>query len=317
MASPTQIAIPIAVGAISVFAFRRYIAGGVCNDKVDLTGQAIIITGSSGGLGLENALMLAAMNAHIIIAARDEKKGRLVVERVKRETNNENIEFMHLDLTDLDSIRSFAQAFKAKKLKLKVLLNNAGTAPTGERTKQGFELAMGVNHLGHFLLTNLLLDDIIEAKGRVVTVSSRMAFRGNIPWDDFNYRNHSVATAYSDSKLANVMFTAELQRRLEGTGAEAFSVHPGFIMTDIFRHEGSFGQFVLSAIAFLLGKTPRQGAQTSLFACISPSINGKGGSYLADCGVASMPSAAKDVNKTKQLWDLSSELVGLDVKKSA
>jgi len=243
------------------------------------------------------------------------KKGNEAVEAVKKFSRNSKVEALKLDLSSLKSIREFAKKFEEKKLPLNILINNAGVMMIPyAKTEDGFEMQFGVNHLGHFLLTNLLLDKLKQSKGRIVNVSSEAQTMGKIPFDDLSYEKggYSKIYAYCNSKTANVLFTVELQRRLAGTGVEAFSLHPGAVATELARNLNVLIRGVFSVGMSLLGKTPVQGAQTSIYAAISPSLQGKGGAYLQDCRIKKAAPQSTDPETAKKLWEISAKLVGLN-----
>jgi len=179
----------------SYFLIRKISAGGVCRDRVDLSNKVVIITGANTGIGIETANSLASMNGHIILACRDVSRGTAAVDAVKKASGNSKVEVMKLDLNSLQSVREFAKQFQAKNLPLHILINNAGVmwVPYG-KTQDGFEMHFGVNHLGHFLLTNLLLDKLKQSRGRIVNVSSGAQSQGKIPFDDLNWEKklHTV-----------------------------------------------------------------------------------------------------------------------------
>ena len=229
----------IALGLGTVFTMRSYFGGGVCTSQARLTGKTVIITGANTGIGLETAVDLAKRGARVVLACRDVARGEAAVLEVKRQSKSEEIMFSKLDLASLRSVREFSERTLGEEPRIDILINNAGViGPSYTITEDGFELHFGVNHLGHFLLTNLLLERIKEAPaGRVVTVSSAAHRRKWISFDDLqSKRSYSKFHAYGQSKLANILFTQSLAKRLKGTNVTAYSLHPGVVLTELARH---------------------------------------------------------------------------------
>jgi len=311
------------IGAASITALvlgKSHFNGGVCKIKKDLTGKVVIITGSNTGIGKETARALAAMNATIILACRDSKRTLPVVAELKIETHNQNIEFMQLDLTDLASVRSFATNFKSKYDRLDILINNAGVmmVPTRQLTKDGFELQFGTNHVGHFLLTKLLIDVIkASAPSRIINISSMVQENGKMNWNDLMFMSgYDPMQAYFQSKLANVIFSKELQRRmdLENVDVKVVSVHPGVVRTELTRYllDQTWWKillFVLNPIIYYTTKNSKQGAQTTLYCALEEHGKLKGGEYYSDCQTKPPnPIALEDGVGTK-LWQVTESLI--------
>ena len=275
----------------------------------DLYGRTAVVTGASGGLGADTARALAGAGARVVLAVRDPEKGRAVADRIDGET-----EVRALDLGDLASVRAFAGAWSGP---LDLLVNNAGimAVPQG-RTADGFELQIGTNHLGHFALTNLLLPHI---GGRIVTVSSGLARIGSIDLADLNWehRGYRPWRAYGQSKLANLLFTLELQRRLTAAGSEvrALTAHPGVAATGLARNTGRLQSAVIGLGIRLVGqREPGYGALPTLYAATQDL---PGGSYVGPGGrSAERPreeepvEAGRDPELARRLWDLSEKLTG-------
>ena len=224
---------------ISLWMLRRYFAGGVCRSKAMLDGKTVIITGGNTGIGKETAIDLAKRNARIIVACRSQEKGKKAEVDIRRESGSNNVHFRQLDLASFESIRKFAKEVLSEESRIDILINNAGVMyrPFG-KTEDGFETQFGVNHLGHFLLTNLLLDKIKKApEGRIIVVSSMgHALTSKLDLDTINSEEHySLYDAYHKSKLANVLFTKALAKRLTGTNVTANSLHPGAVDTELSR----------------------------------------------------------------------------------
>lgn len=210
---------------------RRYL-----NDTILIDGKVVIITGGTSGLGFETARNLAGRGGRIYISSRGDEKGNQAVESIRKLTGNDNVHFIKLDLGSIRSIREFSETFHSLENRLDILINNAGTASNYERTEDGFEENIGVNHLGHFLLTHLLLDLLkASAPSRIIVVSS-MGFRiGVIRRDNLNSENFfpGILYAYCNSKLANILFTRELSKKLESFGVTVNSLDPGLAMSGI------------------------------------------------------------------------------------
>lgn len=221
-----------------LYRYRKWVGGGVCRSKAVLTGKTAIITGANTGIGLETALDLARRGARVILACRSVEKGEAAAEVVRQRTGNQKVLFVRLDLASLDSVRTAANAILQKEQKIDLLINNAGIALRAyAKTKDGFEAHLAVNHLGHFLLTNLLLPSLKAApSARVITVSSSLYKRcSSIDFyalnssDPTRYNNKMPGLAYSQSKLANVLFSRSLSKRLLGTGVCTYVLHPGLV----------------------------------------------------------------------------------------
>ena len=238
------IAVSVLGLAVGLPLFRKWMAGGVCRSKARLDGKTVIITGANTGIGLETAVDLAKRNARVILACRSVERGEKAAVEVRKRSNNDNAVFRQLDLASLESVRKFAGKILEEEPRIDILINNAGVMALPERnlTKDGFEMQFGTNHLGHFLLTNLLLDRIKEApSARIVNVSSMGHSFGHLDFDNLNSeRSYSQWVAYGTSKLANIVFTRALAKHLEGTRVTANSLHPGAIDTELGRHLTGF-----------------------------------------------------------------------------
>lgn len=309
----------------------------MCDPKLlqaDLSGKRFIVTGANSGIGWITARQLALQGADVVLACRKRANGEARLAELRAENAQVRVEVRELDLGDLASIRAFAQRFLEDHDALHGLINNAGVMNTPKgTTRDGFETQFGVNHLGHFLLTELLTDVLKKsAPARVVNVSScyhdkAMGREGVIDLDDphFEHRKYDGWRAYAQSKLANVLHARELARRLEGTGVTAVSVHPGWVRTNLSRHsmpmwvQNIFLRPVLSVMGMI---EPWEGTQTTLHAALSPDIHEHNGAFYSQLGLYRDRSAnkggwpmtspsphANDDAMAKGLWDLSERLV--------
>jgi len=290
-------------------------------DIPDLTGKIAIVTGANSGLGYETSLALAQKGAHVVMACRNPQKAEDSKVEILKHAPNASIELAALDLSSLASIREFSAAFKAKHNKLDILINNAGLmAIPQSKTADGFESQIGVNHLGHFALTGLLLSHLLAAPGsRVVNVSSQAHTAGKIKFDDLqSEKSYSRFGAYSQSKVANIFFTRELQKRLDHAGAPILSVvaHPGVAATNLF----SFGFGPLNAIAKffvgLFGQSAAMGALPQLYAAVAPDV--QGAEYFGPrSGMKGYPGRvnpvpyALDEQVGARLWEVSEQLTNV------
>jgi len=278
-------------------------------DIPDMSGRSVIVTGANSGIGRAAARTLAASGARVVLAVRDVDKGRAAAASMPGKT-----EVRPLDLARLDSVRDFVAGWEGG---VDVLINNAGVmVPPLSRTAEGFELQFGTNHLGHFALTNLLLECI---GGRVVTVSSNGHRIGRIDFDDLNWERkpYRAWRAYGQSKLANLLFTAELQRRLTAVGSPvlATAAHPGYAATNLQFHSGRRSLDLLSAVGnHLLAQDENAGALPTLYAAVAEvpgnSFAGPGG-FLEQRGAPKLvgrSSAAQDAATAARLWEVSEQL---------
>ena len=284
----------------------------------DMNGKVVLVTGANTGIGKEAALALAKMGASIVIAARNRAKGERAAEEIERQTGQKP-ELIDLDLASFVSIRAAAATFLARHENLHVLVNNAGLVlETRTTTVEGFETTFGVNHLGHFLFTQLLLGALKKAakedgEARVVNVSSdahRWARRG-IDWDDLQAeKKYASFDVYAKSKLANIYFTRALARRLEGTGVTTNSLHPGVVATEFASSDdmGFFTSFGFKIVRPFL-KSPAQGAATTIHLASAPELRGVTGKYFADSKPKHPMRIAQDDALAERLWVISEQLV--------
>jgi len=285
-------------------------------DAVDMTGKTVVVTGGNSGIGKQTALNLARAGARVVVTARDAARGETAVSDLRAHNVSGEVELVVFDLGDLASVRSGAAEILAICDRIDVLVNNAGVVLSERReSADGFEATFAVNHLGPFLLTEALLDRMKEsAPGRIVNVAST-AHKGARHGLDFNdlqsTRRYRGMQAYSRSKLANIYFTTELARRLEGSSVTANCLHPGTVATGYGRDGDTNGVFAIalkiSAPFFL---TPEKGARTSIFLASSPEVSGVSGKYFVKCKPHLPSKAARDDQAAKRLWQISEELVG-------
>ncbi|NXV17031.1 RDH12 dehydrogenase, partial [Cepphus grylle] len=295
---------------------RRYVAGGQCKSAARLEGKVAIITGANTGIGKETARDLAR-RGKVIVACRDTAKGEAAASEIRAETGNQQVIVKKLDLADTKSIREFAEKFLAEEKELHILINNAGVMLCPHsKTADGFEMHLGVNHLGHFLLTFLLLECLKQsAPARIVNVSSLAHHGGRIRFHDLHgEKSYNRGLAYCHSKLANVLFTRELARRLQGKsqrGAEftANALHPGSVHSELVRH--SFVMTCLWKIFSFFLKTPQEGAQTSVYCAVAEELDSVTGQYFSDCQPAYVSPRGRDDETAKKLWSVSCELLGI------
>ena len=278
----------------------------------DLADKLFIVTGANTGIGKITATELARAGAHVVLACRSQVKTAAVIDEIKRDTGNQRVESIALDLADLASVRACAEQLLARNLPIHGLINNAGLAGSRGLTKDGFELTFGTNHLGHYLFTRLLLDRIKQAgRARIVNVASASHYQAKgIDWDAIHKPTRSVTGMYeyAISKLSNVLFTKELARRLAGTGVTTYAVHPGVVATDVWRRVPAPVRWVIKK--FMI--TPEEGAVSSLRCATDPAFADQTGRYYDVGGKERAPNKlADDVELARTLWTRSAEWTGL------
>ncbi|XP_038613018.1 dehydrogenase/reductase SDR family member on chromosome X, partial [Tachyglossus aculeatus] len=282
------------------------------------SGTVAIVTGGTQGIGFSTAKHLARLGVHVIIAGNEDIRGQEAVKKIKEETSNDKVEFLYCDLASMKSIRKFVRQFKAKKCPLHILVNNAGVMMVPQRkTVDGFEEHFGLNYLGHFLLTNLLLENLKKTgspsyNARVITVSSATHYVGELNIDDLqSSRFYTPQGAYAQSKLALVMFTYQLQQLLTEGGhhVTANAVDPGVVNTDLYKHVFWGTRLVKKITGWLLFKSPDEGASTSLYAALSPELEGVGGCYLYEEERTRSAHLTYDQELQRKLWAQSCKMV--------
>ncbi|XP_062146415.1 short-chain dehydrogenase TIC 32, chloroplastic-like [Alnus glutinosa] len=287
---------------------------------IDGTALTAIVTGSSSGIGVETTRVLALRGVHVIMAVRNMDAGRNVKEQILKEIPNAKIDVMQLDLCSMGSVRKFASDYNESGRPLNLLINNAGVMASPFMLSQdNIELQFATNHLGHFLLTNLLLETMKKTaresnkEGRIVIVASeghRFVYREGIRFDKINDESgYSMLFAYGQSKLANILHANELARRMKEEGVEITvnSLHPGAIITNLLRHH-SFINVIASTLGKYVLKNVHQGAATQCYVALHPQVKGVSGEYFMDSNKAKASSQATDAELAKKLWEFSLSL---------
>jgi NAD(P)-dependent dehydrogenase (short-subunit alcohol dehydrogenase family) len=273
-----------------------------------------LITGANTGIGKETAIDLAKRGGKIYMACRDLKRSEDSLREIKDKSRQSQVFLMKLDLASIESIKNFSNEFHEVERSLQILILNAGImACPKSYTKDGFEMQIGTNHLGHFLLTNLLLD-VLKASppSRIVVVSSSGHKLGDISKDDFmSEKSYSKIKAYGQSKLANILFANELAARLRNTGVTVNSCHPGIVHTELGRHmTKSWFRPIYKKVLMPFYKTISEGAQTQIRLAVDPDLGKVSGKYFKDCEEFTPSKAARDVETGKWLWRKSTEVIG-------
>ena len=284
--------------------------------KKKLSGRVVIITGSNSGIGFETAVDLAKRNAKVILACRDKIKGQRAAIRIQKMSKNTHVVFKQLDLASLSSVREFCRAILTSESRLDVLINNAGLmACPMERTEDGFEMQFGVNYLGHFLLTNLLVNLLKKSQGKIINVTSYIYKLGRINFSDLNsLQSYNPWNAYYQSKLAVVLFTQELSIRLADSKVVANAVHPGMVATNLYRHTifklpGLW--YLMSPVTWLMWKSAEDAASSIIYLIVSDNVEDMTGEYFSNYKVQQLEPHALDEGVAKKLWDTSVDLVGI------
>ena len=279
-----------------------------------LTNKLALVTGANSGMGMATAAALADMGATVVMLCRNEKRGKEAF-RILSKKSNRKLDLMYCDLGDFSSIRVFAYEFRTKYSKLDILVNNAGFISLDRQTtKDGLERQFGVNHIGHFLLTMKLVDLIPEG-GRIVNVASGAHKVGNIHFDDIHLtKRFNVIKAYGQSKLANVLFTRELARRLKRKGITVNCCHPGAVATNIgISRDTGFGETITGMLKPFF-QTPEEGARTAIYLASSEKVSNVTGQYFYQCKIAKSSKRSKDKGLAKRLFRVSEEIVGEEFK---
>jgi NAD(P)-dependent dehydrogenase (short-subunit alcohol dehydrogenase family) len=276
-----------------------------------------MITGASSGIGRATALALARLGATLVLVCRDRGRGEDTIAEIQRQTGNRDVTLMLADLSLQQSIRQLAQDFLATDRPLHVLVNNAGVVNLQRKlTGDGIEEVFAVNHLAYFLLTHLLLDRLTarppaSAPARIVNVASDAHKFSGIDFDNLQgERRYRTMKIYGQSKLANIMFTYELARRLDGSGVTVNCLHPGTVATGLGANNGAVAKVLIKLLATVF-RTPESGAATSIYLASSPQVEGISGKYFSNCKPRRSTKISYDVAVQHRLWDISAQLTGL------
>ena len=284
--------------------------------KDTMHGKICLVTGGTNGIGKATAQALAQMGATVVIVGRNASKTAQLVEEIRASSGNKNVDLLLADLSSQQEVRKLAEEFKSKYSHLHILLNNAGGYFLKRQLSvDGIEMTFALNHLAYFLLTNLLLDTIkASAPARIINVSSGAHTSGKIEFDNLQGERDYRPSAYDNSKLANILFTMELARRLEGSGVTVNALHPGFVATGFAKNNGKLIAAVVSLFAPLVARSPAKGAETSIYLASSPSVEGITGKYFYDSYEVPAAPQATDGVVARKLWEVSAEMVHLPEK---
>jgi NAD(P)-dependent dehydrogenase (short-subunit alcohol dehydrogenase family) len=278
-----------------------------------MEGKVCLITGATSGIGEVTARELARMGCSVVITARDQRKAEIAVNKLRAESGSLKIDGLVADLSSQDQVRNLAAEFKRQHNRLDVLINNAGAIYLRRYLSQdGIEMTFAVNHLAPFLLTNLLLEMVIDSTpARIINVASNSHKDREIDFDDLESQgSYGFMRAYGKSKLANIMFTYELDRRLAGSGVTVNAVHPGFVGTNMGANNGWLVKLFLP-LTSLWALSPEEGAETSVFLASSPEVEGVSGKYFYQKKAVPSSPCSLDEEKARQLWEVSAEMTRL------
>ncbi|OWA50549.1 Retinol dehydrogenase 13 [Hypsibius exemplaris] len=318
-------------GSVAATLLYKEVIQGCRFDKIEnLEGKVAVITGANTGIGKETAKEFAKRGAKVILACRDLERCKAARKEIflaarmfgakdpRTRKRKPAVVCELLDLASFDSIRAFVQRME-KEDRLDYLINNAGTMrdPTRVLTKDGLEKQMGVNHFGHFLLTNLLLAKLQKSSpSRIVVLSSTAHQRGDLDFSNLNWdHDYDPGNAYNASKLANLLFVQELANKLQGSAVTVNAVHPGLVYTDLFRHlpaADSVTRFILGPFMWMFFKSPRAGAQTTMYVALSEDLEGVSGKYFSNCTETAPADKALDRQLAQRLWTVSEKWTRLN-----
>ncbi len=277
-----------------------------------LAGKTVVITGGTGGIGLESALVLAEMGAQLVLIGRDPARAAAALERIRQRSAGAKVEVIHADLSRFGEIRRLAATLADRLDRIDVLVNNAGAMfDQREITEDGLERTFALNHMAYFLLTQALSEKLRRsAPARIVNVASEAHRSVTLDFDDLQEeKRFSGWTAYRRSKLCNILFTRELARRLAGSGVTANCIHPGFCATGFGENTGTGYRFGLRLLKTFLAISPEKGARTLTYAVSAPELADVTGAYFAKSKTATPSAAARDDESAKRLWEASERLI--------
>ncbi|RWS18052.1 uncharacterized protein B4U79_03978 [Dinothrombium tinctorium] len=284
--------------------------------EASIDGKTVIITGGNTGIGKEAAIDLAKRGGKVIIVCRNAERAENAVKDIKEASKSDNVHYYLMDLASLQSVREAAAKILENEKRIDILINNAGIMMTPyTKTIDGYESQFATNYLGHFLFTLLLMKRIKESKNaRIINVSSEAHKNGSINFDDINSEKYySPFYAYANSKLANILFTRELSRRLGETDVHVYALHPGFVHTELGRSvENSVVKYIINFLMRWIGKTSQQGAQTIIYCAVDENAGNETGLYYSECMAFHPSTQALSHETAAKLWDLSLEMVGLE-----
>ncbi len=279
-----------------------------------MRGKVVLITGATSGIGKVAALELAKKGASVVIVGRNAEKTRQVRDEINTQSSGQPVEMLLGDLSIQDDVRRVAAEFRAQHDRLDVLINNAGGLfMTREESTDGLEMTFALNHMSYFLLTHLLLDLLkASAPARVINTSSGAhSMVRSMNFDDLQaYQHYSGWQAYSQSKLANILFTRALAQRLEDTGVTVNALHPGFVNTGFAKNNSGMMMGLFKLLGPLISRSPEKGAETLIYLASSPEVEGISGKYFLDKHAAGASSAAQDTTQAERLWAVSEQLAG-------
>lgn len=297
---------------VAYIAFRKYQKWtcGMCTCTAQMTDKVVVVTGANTGIGYETALELARRGAKVILACRDKDRGQSAMKKIINASGNKRVIFKQLDLSSFDSVRTFADDILRAETAIHVLINNAGTGKLDNSlTADKLPIEAQVNHFSPFLLTKLLLPLIqTSAPSRIVNVSSLLHKVGKVDPENFHKPAKNAfehMRVYSNTKLANMLFTRKLSNDLKDSKVTVNCLHPGAVNTDIFRHKPRLIRVLISMVM----KTPYEGAQTSIHLAVAPELENVTGKYYVDCCEAVPSKAARDDELAEKLWDLSERVI--------